>query len=163
MIARPNRRLIKMFSLRRACLRLSWLATKTDALYLFLILLVTTVGALTWWQLDASAENQANAAAVRSAAMLAQDAARTIERVDLTLRTVIGGRQAPQSGDLAPQERYALLAERAPRDRYIGFIDVLGADGGVLASTRPGQELKNWADRDYFWAQRNDTLNEAYV
>ena len=88
---------------------------------------------------------------------------RAIEQIDLTLQTVIGGRQAPQSTDIATPERYALLAERAPRDRHIGFIDVIGADGGILASTRPGQELKNWADRDYFWAQRNATLSGPYL
>ncbi len=58
--------------------------------------------------------------------MIAQDIARTIEQIDQTLRTVIGGRQSPHTGDITPQERYALLAGRAPRDRYISFIDVIG-------------------------------------
>ena len=133
-----------MFSLRTARRRLSWLATGRAAASIFLILIVLGVGLVAWWQLDTLAEDQAHATAARAAAMLSQDVSRTVEQIDLTLQTVIGGRQAPQSADIAAPERYALLAERAPRDRHIGFIDVIGADGGILASTRPGQELKNW-------------------
>lgn len=152
-----------MFSLHRARRGLSWLATKGAALSIILILLVSAIAALAWWRLDAYADDQARVTASRGAAMVAQNVARTIEQIDLTLQTVIGGRQAPYSADITPQDRSALLAGRAPRDRYISFIDVIGADGGVLASTRPGQELKNWSDRDYFWAQRNESLNGPYI
>jgi hypothetical protein len=152
-----------MFLLRSARRRLSRLATGRAVASSFLILLVLGVGLVAWWQLDTSAEDQAHAVAARGAAMIAQDVSRAVEQIDLTLQTVIGGRQAPQSTDIATPERYALLAERAPRDRHIGFIDVIGADGGILASTRPGQELKNWADRDYFWAQRNAALSGPHL
>ncbi len=152
-----------MFSLRRARRRLSWLATGRSVASILLILFVLGVGLVAWWQLDTSAEDRAHAVAARGAAMIAQDLSRAIEQIDLTLQTVIGGRQAPQNADIATPERYALLAERAPRDRHIGFIDLIGADGGILASTRPGQELKNWADRDYFWAQRNAAPSGPYV
>jgi signal transduction histidine kinase/DNA-binding response OmpR family regulator len=152
-----------MFSLRRARRRLSWLATGRVVASSFLILLLLGVGLVAWWQLDTLAEDQAHAVAAHSAAVIAQDVSRAIEQIDLTLQTVIGGRQAPQSTDLAAPERYALLAERTPRDRNIGFIDVISADGGILASTRPGQELKNWADRDYFWAQRNAATSGPHV
>src|SRR3954454_440832 len=158
MISRLKRR-CQMFSLRRACRRLSWLATGRAVTSIIPILLVLAVSLVAWWQVATSAKDQAHAVAARGAAMIAQDVSRTIEQIDLTLQTVIGGRQAPQSAEIAPPERYALLAERVPRDRHIGFIDVIGADGGILASTRPGQELKNWADRDYFLAQRGGAFS----
>jgi len=152
-----------MLSLRRARRALSRLATKGATTAIFLVLLILGAGALAWWHLDANAEDQARATEARGAAMVAQSAARAIEEIDQTLQTVIGGRRAPQSADLTQQERYTLLAERAPHDRYIGFIDVIAADGGILASTRPGQELKNWADRDYFWISRNEPLSGPYI
>jgi signal transduction histidine kinase/DNA-binding NarL/FixJ family response regulator len=152
-----------MVSLHRARRGWSWLATPKAALFGLLILLVSITGLVAWWRLDVYAEDQAKAAASRGATMVAQDVARTIEQIDQTLQTVIGGRQAPQSSDIPPQERRALLAERTPRDRYVSFIDVIGADGGILASTRPGQELKNWSDRDYFWAQRNGAPSGPYI
>ena len=53
---------------------------------------------------------------------------RAIEQIDLTLQTVIGGRQAPQNADIATPERYALLAAWA----------VLLAAWGITHAEFPG-------------------------
>ena len=75
--------------------------------------------------------------ASRLAKSVARDVAGTMEQFDLTLRTVMEGDDTPASRTLTPERRSALLFERTPRARDIAFIDVLGADGSVLATLTP--------------------------
>jgi len=102
-------------------------------------------------------------AASRLADAVARDVAGTVEQFDLTLRTVMEGDETPASRTLTPERRSALLFERTPRARDIAFIDVLGADGGVLATLTPDEPASNWAKQDYFVAQRDNPAAGLYV
>ena len=73
------------------------------------------------------------------------------------------GDETPASRTLTPERRSALLFERTPRARDIAFIDVLGADGSVLATLTPGDSTSNWAKQDYFVAQRDNPTTGLYV
>lgn len=115
------------------------------------------------WQTHSLQEFQADSTASRLAESVARDVADTVERFDLTLRTVMEGDQSPASRTLTPERRSALLFERTPRARDIAFIDVLAADGSVLATLTPGDPTSNWAKQDYFVAQRDDPATGLYV
>jgi hypothetical protein len=75
----------------------------------------------------------------------------------------MGGERTPASPGLTQEQRNTILFERVPRDRYIGFLDVLDAEGDVLASLRPGEPLSNWASREYFYALRDNPTKEIYA
>jgi signal transduction histidine kinase/DNA-binding NarL/FixJ family response regulator len=115
------------------------------------------------WQAHQSQEGQADSTAARLAESVARDVAGTVEQFDLTLRTVMEGDETPASRTLTPERRSALLFERTPRARDIAFIDVLGADGSVLATLTPGDSTSNWAKQDYFVAQRDNPTTGLYV
>ncbi|HXA25967.1 MAG TPA: response regulator [Acetobacteraceae bacterium] len=113
--------------------------------------------------MNRSADRQADATASRLAAAVVQDVTRNVGQLDLTLQAAIGGRQSPASLDLSAQERDTLLFERTPRDHYIDFINVLDADGNVLARTPQRPEPNNWSNRDYFTAQRHSSTNDLHI
>lgn len=115
------------------------------------------------WQAHQSQELQADRTASRLAESVARDVAGTVEQFDLTLRGVMEGDETPASRTLTPERRSALLFERTPRARDIAFIDVLGADGSVLATLTPGDPTSNWAKQDYFVAQRDNPATGLYV
>ena len=115
------------------------------------------------WLAHQSQEVQADSTASRLAESVARDVAGTMEQFDLTLRTVMEGDDTPASRTLTPERRSALLFERTPRARDIAFIDVLGADGSVLATLTPGDSTSNWAKQDYFVAQRDNPATGLYV
>ena len=115
------------------------------------------------WQAHQSQEIQADSTASRLAESVARDVAGTMEQFDLMLRTVMEGDETPASRTLTPERRSALLFERTPRARDIAFIDVLAADGSVLATLTPGDSTSNWAKQDYFVAQRDNPATGLYV
>jgi hypothetical protein len=73
------------------------------------------------------------------------------------------GDQTPASRDLSADRRNALLFTRAPHLPYISFIDVLDADGNVLATAKPNDPPTNWARQEYFVAQRNSTADRLFI
>jgi signal transduction histidine kinase/DNA-binding response OmpR family regulator len=115
------------------------------------------------WEAHRSQEIQADSAASRLAESVARDVAGAVEQFDLTLRTVMEGDETPANRTFTPERRSALLFERTPRARDIAFIDVLGADGSVLATLTPGDSTSNWAKQDYFVTQRDNPATGLYV
>ena len=110
-----------------------------------------------------SAERQADATASRLAATLEQSIARNLELLDLTLRATVGGLEQPAVLGLDTETRGHLLFDRAPRDRYVSFIEALNDRGGVRAASPPAQYDENWSNRDYFIAARNGSSNEPFI
>lgn len=110
-----------------------------------------------------SVDWQADLEADRIAASLATQVGRDVGRFDLVLQTVISGGQTPANKDLSPDARNALLSSRVPRDANIGFLDVIDADGGVLATLQPERPATNWSRQDYFVLQRENTANTVIV
>jgi hypothetical protein len=106
---------------------------------------------------------QADLAADRLAAALATEVGRDVGRFDLALQTVMAGRQTPASKEMSPDARNALLSSRVPRDANIGFLDVIGADGGVLATLQPDRPPTNWARQDYFMLQQENVANTLVI
>ena len=115
------------------------------------------------WEAHRSQEIPADSTASRLAEPVARDVAGTVEQFDLTLRGVMEGDETPASRTLTPERRSALLFERTPRARDIAFLDVLGADGSVLATLTPGDAPSNWAKQDYLVAQRDNPATGLYV
>lgn len=109
------------------------------------------------------AERQADETASRLAAAVEQDVARNVELFDLSLQTVIGLLQSPAVRDLSPPLRNLALFEHLPRDRYVGFLDALDANGDVIAGSPPPPHVTNWANRDYFIAHRRGQSNGIYI
>jgi signal transduction histidine kinase/Na+-transporting methylmalonyl-CoA/oxaloacetate decarboxylase gamma subunit len=141
---------------------LAWCATAKGVIFAVLIVLA----AIAWFfgqHLNRGAEQQADDAASRLAAALALDVGRDVEQLDLVLQTAVSGRQPPADPALTPQERNTLLFDRTPRDRYLDFIEVLDAEGSVLASVPPRAEPRNWAMSDYFGALRSATSSGVFV
>lgn len=95
--------------------------------------------------------------------MAAQDVARYVEQFDLILQTPMAGDQTAASQNLTADRRNAILFERTPHDRYIAFIDVLDANGDVLATSTPDRRATNGARQDYFEAQRDSTTNGLLI
>jgi hypothetical protein len=110
-----------------------------------------------------SVDWQADVEADRLAATLATEVGRDVGRFDLVLQTVMAGGQTPASKDMSPDARNALLSSRVPRDANIGFLDVIGADGGVLATLQPERPATNWSRQDYFMLQRENTADTLII
>lgn len=110
-----------------------------------------------------SVDWQADVEADRLAAALATEVGRDVGRFDLVLQTVMSGGQTPASKDMSPDARNALLSSRVPRDANIGFLDVIGADGAVLATLQAERPATNWSRQDYFVLQRDNTANTLIV
>src|SRR5262245_3696253 len=125
--------------LRRMRRVATWLRTQQGLLAVILSVVIAVMVA-TWFHLRREADRAAATNASRSAAVVSRDAAQEIERLAITLQTVVDGRQSAADTHLSQQERSTLLSERVPPSRYIDFVEVLGADGNVLASTRAGPE-----------------------
>ncbi len=142
-------------SVRRTRWRARWLMGEYGWALLAIALACLMVGAAVWvqqsWQQDVATETS------RVTDVAAQDVARYVEQLDLILQTVMVGDRTPASQTLTADQRNTLLFERTPRDRYIEFIDVLDANGSVLATLTPDKPATSWARRDYFAAQHDST------
>jgi hypothetical protein len=114
-------------------------------------------------QTQLSIDWRADVDADRLAAAMASDVDRDMGRFDLLLQTVMAGERSPESKDLSPNDRNALLSSRVPRDPNISFLDVLDADGGVLATLQPERPASNWSRQDYFALQRDNTAGVLIV
>jgi len=108
------------------------------------------------WLVYPSQSWQQESAEFHVADAVAQSVERYVEQVDLILGAVTGGDQTPATGSLSPEQRNALLFQRTPRDRDIAFLEVLGANGGVLATSKPDEPASNWANQEYFDAHRRN-------
>ena len=116
-----------MFSPRHIRRLPEWLKTETAAACLILLVVIAILG-FGWQQINRSVEQEADTTAFRLAAAVTQDVERKVDQLDLTLQTVIGGRQSPANPSLSAQERDTLLSERTPRDPDIDFINILNAE-----------------------------------
>jgi signal transduction histidine kinase/FixJ family two-component response regulator len=114
---------------------------------------------------DASrdAEWQADATASRLATVVEHDVALNLEQVDLSLQTTIALWQLPAIGALGSDLRNLVLFDRISRDRYVGFVNALDENGGVVAGLPATAHAGNWANRDYFVAQRGGQPNAIYI
>ena len=141
----------------------AWFRSEAGLAWLPLVMAIAVIGGVFAWQAYRSEEQRAERAASRLADAVAQDIGRSMEQLDLILRTVMGGERTPASPGLTQEQRNTILFERVPRDRYIGFLDVLDAEGDVLASLRPGEPLSNWASREYFQALRDNPMKDIFA
>ena len=143
---------------------LAWLSTETGITFLVLLPVVVIVGAsFAWHQMKVPAEYEGDPTQSRLDAAVMQNVAVLMEQIDVTLQSAIGGRQSVASANLSEPERSALLFERTPQYRYISFVDVLNADGMVLAKMPERQEPSEWSNRDYFTGLRNASSNTLFV
>ena len=94
------------------------------------------------------------------ATAMAQDVARGMEQIDLTLQAVISRHQLTAAH---PQTRNAQLFERAKRDTYVDFINILDANGGFVAGLPQQQAANSWAGRDYFIEQRSASASNLLI
>jgi signal transduction histidine kinase/CheY-like chemotaxis protein/HPt (histidine-containing phosphotransfer) domain-containing protein len=140
----------------------AWLKTEIGMTCLIALAVVAIVG-FAWDQMHRRAELDADTAARHLAAAVLQEVEGTVEQVDLTLQGAIGGRQSSTSLSLSNQERDALLFERTTRGRSIDFINVLDADGIVIARTPPRHDASDWSNRDYFVAQRDSRSDALFI
>jgi signal transduction histidine kinase/ActR/RegA family two-component response regulator len=120
------------------------------------------IGASAWLAYPSRIWQQESAES-RLADVVAQSVERHVEQLDLILGTVMGGDQTPAGRSLTPEQRNALLFQRVPRDRYIAFLEVLDANGGVLATSKPDEPSSNWANQEYFDAQRRNATKGLVV
>jgi signal transduction histidine kinase/DNA-binding response OmpR family regulator len=146
-------------SLNRMCsLRPRW-GAEAALPYVPLLLGALIVGVGGWYALHAE-HRRAGAAASHMAAAVAQDVARGMDQIDLTLQAVISRHQLTAAH---PQTRNAQLFERAKRDTYVDFINILDASGGFVAGLPQQQAANSWAGRDYFIEQRSASASSPFI
>ena len=104
------------------------------------------------WHERWAALQQADAAAARLAAAAAQDLSHTLEQLELTLETVVLRHGAAELRDMSVQDRNAQVFDRAQREPYFAFINLIDA-GGIAVAGIPRSD-SNWSGRDYFRALR---------
>ena len=112
---------------------------------------------------DAQSTTQQGERTARLIDAVTQTVERDAEQFEANLHTVTAGDQTPASRDLSADRRNALLLARAPHLPYISFIDVLDADGNVLATLQPNGPPTNWARQEYFVAQRDNAADRLFV
>ncbi len=142
----------------------AWLSGESGLTCLIMLSVVVIVGAgFAWHQMNLPVEHEGDPTQSRLGAAVMQNVAVLIEEIDVTLQSSIGGRQSAASLTLSEPERSALLFERTPQYRYISFIDVLNADGVILAKMPERQEPSEWWNRDYFVALRKAPSNTLFI
>lgn len=143
---------------------LTWLSTERGASNLIMAAVVVIAGSVfAWHQMNLPVEHEGDPTQSRLDAAVMQNIAVLMEEIDVTLQSVIGGRESIASTSLSEPARSALLFERTPQYRYINFIDVLNSDGVVLAKMPERQEPNEWWNRDYFIALRKASSNTLFI
>jgi len=111
---------------------------------------------------DATAEAETQARNID--ATVAQDVARNLDLYDLSLQAAVQVIQTPGLNRLDPELRRIILFPRAARGPYFGFINVLDSTGTVVADSEAATPRGgNFANRDYFMAQRNDARDVLFI
>ncbi|MBN3818972.1 diguanylate cyclase, partial [Paraburkholderia sp. Se-20369] len=88
--------------------------------------------------------------------LIERDIARNIELYDLSLQNVVDGVTDPALMALPPALRHRVLFDRAATGSYLGSIFVMDAQGDIVIDSRSVPARRgNFADRDYFAAQRD--------
>ena len=116
--------------------------------------------------LDARRDATAQAAteARNIAQSVAQDVARNLELYDLSLQAVVQGLQYPGLAKLDPELRQLILFNRATKAPYFSFINAIDETGAVIANSQsPTPRGGNWANRDYFIAQRSADRDRQFI
>ena len=108
------------------------------------------------------ATRTADQQAANLAALVVQDAARNISLFDLSLQAVVAGLQLPGLAELSPEMRHRVLFDRSASARHLAFISALNANGDVIADSQQ-EPLGNWANRDYFIAQKRDASDQLFI
>ncbi len=116
--------------------------------------------------LDARRDATAQAAteARNIAQSVAQDVARNLELYDLSLQAVVQCLQYPGLAKLDPELRQLILFNRATKAPYFSFINAIDETGAVIADSQsPTPRGGNWANRDYFIAQRSADRDQQFI
>ncbi|HET8995861.1 MAG TPA: response regulator [Acetobacteraceae bacterium] len=107
---------------------------------------------------------EADKDALNVARAAGEDIARNLELYDLQLRTIARQMQNPGVQELQPDLRWAIMFDGVARDEHLGFINVLNADGDVVAdSASAAPRSGNFASRDYFQAQRHSVQDALFI
>jgi diguanylate cyclase (GGDEF)-like protein len=115
---------------------------------------------------DARAAVMTRAADVASslATAIEADISRNIETVDLSLQGVVDNLKIPEVAGLDPKIRNLVLFDRSATARALGRLLVLDEAGNVRFDAQTLTPAKtNFADRDYFQAQKNSASAGMYI
>ncbi|MEX3965870.1 diguanylate cyclase [Paraburkholderia sp. EG286B] len=101
----------------------------------------------------------------RNVALIAErDIERNLELYELSLQAVVDGIGRPDVMALPAPLRSQLLFDHAITAQYLGSILVLDEAGNVVMNSATGAPLNaNFADRDYFTAQRDNPHAGLYI
>lgn len=96
--------------------------------------------------------------------LIERDIARNIELYDLSLQNVVDGIADPELMTLPPRQRHRLLFDRAATGAYLGSIFVMDEHGNIVIDSGASPSRNgNFADRDYFAAQRDRLVQGLYI
>ncbi|WP_193101121.1 sensor domain-containing diguanylate cyclase [Burkholderia sp. Z1] len=96
--------------------------------------------------------------------LIERDIARNIELYDLSLQNVVDGIADPELMTLPPRQRHRLLFDRAATGEYLGSIFVMDPHGNIVIDSGASPPRNgNFADRDYFAAQRDRLVQGLYL
>ncbi|KVM89222.1 sensor domain-containing diguanylate cyclase [Burkholderia stagnalis] len=96
--------------------------------------------------------------------LIERDVARNIELYDLSLQNVVDGVTDPALMALPPALRHRMLFDRAATGRYLGSIFVMDPQGDIIIDSRSMPTRRgNFADRDYFIAQRDKLSHGLFI
>ena len=86
-----------------------------------------------------------------------RDIRRNFEIIDLSLQSMVKGAEDPETMAMATGKRDALLFNQALSARYLGAVLVLDENGNIVVDAgHQVPRVGNYADRDYFQAQKHD-------
>jgi diguanylate cyclase (GGDEF)-like protein len=106
---------------------------------------------------NAAYDHAADVAASLATAIEA-DISRNMETVDLSLQSVVDNLKLPGIERLDPKIRNLILFDRSATARYLGRLVVLDEQGKVRFDANTlAPPPTNFADRDYFQAQKNSS------
>ncbi len=97
-------------------------------------------------------------------AALAHDIDRNITLYDLSLQTVVAGLKLPQLPEMSTTVRQAVLFDGSASAEGFGTTFVIDEHGAIqIASKDSSAQDLNFADRDFFTAQRDDPSLGLYI
>ncbi|MGU7774192.1 sensor domain-containing diguanylate cyclase [Burkholderia sp. MR1-5-21] len=96
--------------------------------------------------------------------LIERDIARNIELYDLSLQNVVDGVNDPDIMGLPRRLQHRMLFDRAASGAYLGSIFVMDAHGNIVIDSRAEPARRgNFADRDYFAAQRDGHAHGLFI
>ncbi|WP_205962815.1 sensor domain-containing diguanylate cyclase [Pararobbsia silviterrae] len=84
-----------------------------------------------------------------------RDIRRNLEVIDLSLKAMVAGAEDPETMALPARQRDAVMFDQALTAKYLGAVLILDESGNILLdSGHVPPRVQNYADRDYFQAQK---------